>query len=352
MHRPGMREIMLKHRTRLILFWVTIVLIFAVALALIVTIVRLWNRVYSKEAPVLAIAPTDVTVCAGGTQHFTASSDQVVWEATGGSITEDGLFVAGQMAGDYQVSVRDDRGVRTARANVHVIMCTPTPMPATLTPTRALPTPTPQPSPETVILVEDPQGDVKTYGGGVPAQPIPAGIDIRQASIGPELRVQVGLSENTPAELRGWVQEGELLFWLVTYEPVPEDVYPNWVFALDTDANQETGRAPGSARINPDLGDEAALNLYYDGERGEYVAELLVWSPVQRDWVVAQQTVRFMFSESRTVIGLAVSSTALSQAVAQTANGIVVLDQMRGRAAALSFAGGEAVIDLCPDSPA
>ncbi len=348
MRRPDIKEYELRGRTRLALFWFTIAVIVVVAVMAVVTIVRLWNKAQPEALP-LTVTPAEVSLCPGETQQFAITAGDASWETTGGTVTDAGLFTAGSNPGDYQVVAHDAESGQEAQARVHVQDCNPTAVPTPVV--TATPTVAPSPTPEAAAAAEDAQGDVLTYEGGVPAESVPAGIDIRAASIGPGLSLQLEPSSATPSELLSWVQEGETLLWITTYEPIPDDVYPYWVFALDTDANTETGRPAGSARINPDMGDEATVNLYYDSNKGEYVAELSVWSPAQGDWVVTTQPVRYIISESRTVIGMALSLDGLTAEVAQTSNVTVVPGNIRARAAALSYAGQESVIDFYPDRP-
>ncbi len=349
MRRPAMTELTLNHRTRVVLFWFTILMIAVVAVMAVVTIVRVRGRTHGAEHPTLTVSPGEASLCLGESLQLAVSGEGVIWEADAGSISEAGLFTAGSVPGDIEVRARAPATGQVARALVHVLDCNPTPVPTPI-PTPA-PTVAAPPSPEPLALAEDPQGDVRTYEGAVPVARAPGGIDIRLASVGPDRRLLLQPVGATPEELASWVQDGELLLWITLYEPVPADVYPYWVFALDTDADPATGRAPGSARINPDMGDEATVNLYYDSALGQYTAELSVWSPAQQDWVATTQPVRHIISDSRTAVGLALSLSGLSQEVARIANVTVQPESMIARAAALAYAGEEPVIDFYPDRP-
>ncbi len=235
---------------------------------------------------------------------------------------------------------------------------TDTPAPTetpTLPPTE---TPTLEPTPEptataTATPPSDAQGDVGDYGSGEPVEEPPAGVDIRVASPGSDLRVALQPGEGTPAELAEWATEGEALLWIALHEPVPDPPvrYLEWLFALDLDGDLETGRQPGAARINPDLGMEVAIGVYYSPASEEYAAYFLVWDPEQG--VLAPQVgpVRFTLDESRTLIGLALSLETLTQTVTQTADVTVALEAVKGRAAALSDVEGQRMIDFYPDRP-
>ncbi len=227
---------------------------------------------------------------------------------------------------------------------------TPTVPPAetpTLEPTLE-PTSTPTPTP-----LADPQGDVGVYGSGEPVEDSPAGVDIRAASPGSDLRVALQPGEETPTELAEWVAEGEILLWIALHEPVPDPPtqYMEWLFALDLDGDLATGRQPGAARINPDLGMEAAIGAYYNLSNQDYAAYLLVWDPEQGGLTPQLGPVRFTLDESRTLIGLALSLETLTQAVAQTAGVTVAPEAVKGRAAALADVAGLRVIDFYPDRP-
>ena len=223
---------------------------------------------------------------------------------------------------------------------------TDTPAP-TETPT-PLPTPEPTPTPPT-----DPQGDVGIYESGDPVEGVPAGVDIRVASVGADLRVVLQPTVGVPAELAAWATEEEVLLWIALYEPVPDPPaeYTEWLFALDLDGDVETGRPADSARINPDLGMEVAVGVYYDPASGNYVPYLLVWDPAQGGLVRRPDTLRFTLDESRTLIGLALPLETLTQTVAQTAGVTVVPEAAKGRAAVLSRVGEQRVIDFYPNRP-
>jgi hypothetical protein len=125
----------------------------------------------------------------------------------------------------------------------------------------------------------------------------------------------------------------------------------DWLFALDLDGNSATGRPVGAARINPDFGDEAVIGVLYDPATATYAPYFLVWNPAQGAWTDGPDVPRFTLGESRTLIGLALPLETLTQAVAQTSGVTVAPDAVRGRAAVLSFVGGQAVIDFYPDRP-
>ncbi|MCK4472437.1 MAG: hypothetical protein KAW49_11715, partial [Anaerolineae bacterium] len=133
--------------------------------------------------------------------------------------------------------------------------------------------------------------------------------------------------------------------------PDPPEVYTEWLFALDLDGDTTTGRPVDSARINPDLGTEAAVGVYYDPAGEEYASYFLVWDPAQGDWAEGPEVIRFHVDESRTLIGLALPLETLAQTVAQITDVTLVPEAVKGRAAVLSYAGEQAVIDFYPDLP-
>jgi hypothetical protein len=227
---------------------------------------------------------------------------------------------------------------------------TPT-IPPTETPTLE-PTPEPTSTP-TPTPPPDPQGDVGVYGSGEPVEDPPAGLDIRAASPDSDLRVALQPGEGAPSELAEWVAEGEILLWIALHEPIPDPPtqYTEWLFALDLDGDLETGRPPGVARINPDLGMEAAIGVYYNPSSEGYMAYLLVWDPEQGGLTPQVGSVRFTLDESRTLLGLAMPLETLTQTVAQIADVTVAPEAVKGRAAALSDVAGLRVIDFYPDRP-
>jgi hypothetical protein len=190
-----------------------------------------------------------------------------------------------------------------------------------------------------------------TYDGLVPVQRIPAGTDIRAASVDANLRVALQDNTGVPAELSGWA-EGEVLLWIAFYDPIPNPpaVYTEWIFALDLDGNVGTGRPVGSLRINPDMGIEVTVGAYYDPAKGEYGYYSLVWDPAQGSWGDGPAGIHYVISESRTVIGFALPLETLTQSAAQVTGVTFAPGAVRGRAAALAV-DGQRVIDFYPDRP-
>ena len=220
------------------------------------------------------------------------------------------------------------------------------------TPTAA---PVATPTPESIAPPPaDPQGDVGTYESGTPVEEVPAGVDIRAASIAPDLRVVLQPTEGVPVGMAGWVGEGEILLWIALHEPIPDPpaVYMNWIFALDVDGNTATGRPPGSARINPDLADDAVIGVSYNTATGAYESYAYVWDAAQGNWTLVPDAVRPpYFDDSRTLIGLAMPLETLTQAVAQTTGATLVPEAVRGRVAAETYVDGQRVIDFYPNRP-
>jgi hypothetical protein len=353
MHRPQMKEMQARRRGRLVLFWFTVGLIVVVSVVAVVTILRAFR---GSGAPVetLLIEPGEVSLCAGGQQRFTSSAEPVTWRGTGGTISGDGLFIAGGAVGDFTVIADQEETGASAQVPVHVVACTATPPPAPPTAASTVaPTAGPTAMPEAVVSVEDPQGDVGTYETGAAVDGVPNGVDIRTCSIGADLRVVLLPGAGVPAEAADWVREGEMLLWAVLYDPIPNppNAYVDWVFALDLDGNTGTGRSPGQARINPGLGDVAALGLAYDAASGEYVAYFLAWNPQDDGWTAGPEEVRYYISNDRTMIALALPLQTLTDFVAGTTGVAVAPELVRGRSAVLSYVGDQAVIDLCPDPP-
>jgi hypothetical protein len=241
---------------------------------------------------------------------------------------------------------------------------TPTPPPTTA-PTKAPPTPTPAPTDTpapTATPTQEPtptppvdaQDDIGTYADGEPVEDAPLGIDVRAASPGLDLTLALQPTQGVPDALAGWAGDDEALLWITLHEPIPDPptAYTEWLYVLDLDGDAETGRPPGAARINPDLGVEVALAVYYDPATDAYATYLLVWDTAQATWANAGVEMRTFVDDSRTVVGLAVSLDALTQAVETTSGVTVALENARGRAAALSGTGEQRVIDFFPDLPA
>jgi hypothetical protein len=157
--------------------------------------------------------------------------------------------------------------------------------------------------------------------------------------------------EGVPQPLIGWPQEGEALLWIALYEPVPEtmEVRTDWLFALDLDGDTATGRPVGSARVNPDIGMETAVGVYYDPAAEQFATYFLVWNSAQGGWTDGPDVVRYTFSPDRTMVGLALPLDTLQQQVSEVTGVTWVPEATTGRAAAVSYTEPEAVIDLYPE---
>jgi hypothetical protein len=349
-----MRQMRARRRGRLILFWFTVTLIVLVAIAAVVTIIRLFRGSPARGGP-LTVAPGDPIVCPGQAIGFSVDADQVTWSASGGTIDPEGLYVAGGEPGDFVVSALDEETAQSGQTAVHILECTPTPpLPATNTPVPTVaPTPEPTQLLEAAVPVDDARGDVGAYSTGEAIVGVAGGVDIRTGSMGGDLRAVLQPQSGVPDQLQGWAGPGDALMWVVLYEPVPEQPpsYTDWVFALDLDGNAQTGRPPGQARINPDLGDEVALGLRFDPASGEYTAYALVWSAQDQDWTDGPDQVRYLIGDDRTLVALAVPLQGLVNAVTQGSGVIMVPERVRGRVAVLSYVADQAVIDLYPDAP-
>lgn len=348
---------LLNDRARIILFWFTIGLMIVVAILAGLTVLRACGGLPIQINPPLTVAPPEVDLCPGEQQQFTVQDDAaVVWEASGGTISPEGLYTAAESPGAYTVTATREGSNQAAGAVVRVVACTPTPAP-TPTPTpsptaapTATPTPTTEP-PDTPSVGLDPEGDVGTYGTGAPVEEFPQGIDIRAASVDPDLSIALQPTEDVPEELAAFREEGEAFFWVSLYNEIPDPPPSsmNWLFVLDVDGDTQTGRPLGSRRINPDIGDEVAIGVGYDTSTEEYAPFSLVWADGQ--WATGPE-VRYTFGESRTVVGLAVSLEALEAALAEAGGATLIPDAARARVAAESYlADGTRVIDFYPDLP-
>jgi hypothetical protein len=339
----------LNEQLRRILFWVTVVVIGVVIVSgMVIILSSLVQR--DEEAGGLSVVPIDITLCQEGQALFTIDPplSDVEWAATGGTIDTDGAYTAGIEPGDYEV-LADGPDRERGRAVVHVVICTPTP---TIVPT-PIPTIPPTPTtPPTPIPEVDPVGDVGVYSTGAPAAQPPDGIDIRNASVTPDLHISLTAREGVPTEIEEWAQEGESVLWIALNSAIPESfaARTDWLFALDLDGNTATGRPVDSARINPDLGMEVALGLYYD-PGGAYVPYFLVWDPNVGDWVDGPEEVRYTISEDRTLVALAVPLGTLQAQVAQVTGVTMVPGGVKGRAAAVYYTTPEPLIDFYPDRP-
>jgi hypothetical protein len=349
----------LNDRTRIILFWFTIALMLAVAVLAAVTILRACGGLPTRAGPPPTITPPEVSVCLGDRQQFAVEGDvEVLWEASGGIINEQGMFTAGDTAGDYTVTATQEDSGQAAGAIVHIVACTPTPTATPLPTTPPTPAPTATPAPEEAPTAApaagaDAEGDVGSYETGAPIEAWPTGIDIRAASVSPDRGLTLQPAENVPAELADWREEGDALFWMSLYEAIPDPPpsYSNWLFVLDADRDTETGRPAGSARINPDLGDEVALGVSYDTATQAFEPYSLVWDTENNAWAAGPE-IRYTLVASRTVVGFALSMEGLTDALSETSGITLTAEAVAGRAGAESYtAAGERVIDFYPNLP-
>ncbi|MCW8848424.1 MAG: T9SS type A sorting domain-containing protein [Melioribacteraceae bacterium] len=88
----------------------------------------------TNEAQILSeiqISPNNIVVSAGEVFEFTVTGKNqfnfpidypFIWEATGGTIDVNGLFIAGESDGSYQVSVSDSNGSIAATANINILV--------------------------------------------------------------------------------------------------------------------------------------------------------------------------------------------------------------------------------------
>jgi hypothetical protein len=202
-------------------------------------------------------------------------------------------------------------------------------------------------------VIADATGDVGTYESGELVEDPPIGIDIRNASITTDMHVTLLPGDQVPPPLVGWANESEVLLWVALHEPIPDPPtsYTEWLFALDLDGDAGTGRPVNSARINPDIGMEAAIGAYYDPDDGEYGTYFLAWNPDQGGLLPQEGELRLTIDDSRTVIGLALPLETLSQTVSTSSGIDIVLDSANGRAAALAYVGAQGIIDFYPNRP-
>lgn len=341
---------MMNQKIRQILSWTTVIIVVVVIVSGMASVLEILTRTEPASQP-LNIAPAGMNLCPGEVASFVVEppAPDLEWAATGGTISTEGLYTAGDLPGDYEVQVAGPGGAR-GRALVHIALCTPTPTPAPTPTATLIPTPTPTPTP---IPSADAQGDVAAYATGARVAQVPPGLDIQNASVGPDLKVTLGGAEELPEEIVEWAQEGEVILWMALYEPLPEAplVSADWLFVLDVDGDPSTGRPPGTRPINADLGDEAAVGLYYTLEGGAYTPFFSVWDPAQEAFVNGPTAVRYWLSQDRKLIVLAIPLATLQQEVERVAGVTLVADAVRGRAAAIAFTVPEAIADLYPDRP-
>jgi hypothetical protein len=231
----------------------------------------------------------------------------------------------------------------------------PTEPPPTWTPkpTETPPPPTDVPVPTDTPVPADAQGDVVTYDDALdPVEEFPPGIDILVANIGSDLSVPFDAAGEVPDALAEFATDEDVLLWIELQEalPDPPEDKLEWIFVLDVDSDSETGRPAGARPVNPDLGYEAAVSLSYNPDNEVYSTYYAVWDDETGGWITSSE-VRYTIDDSGTLIGLAVSREALTEAIAETSGTTVVPDAVLGRAAALAGQGAERIADFYPDLP-
>jgi hypothetical protein len=247
-----------------------------------------------------------------------------------------------------------------APMNTATSMPTDTPAPTETPALTPIPTTTPAPGPSPTLPPSptpslDPADDISVYVNGNPVEQDrqPDGVDIRSASVGADLHVVLQPTEGVPAELTGWAAGDEILLWISLYDPVPDPpaAFTDWAFVLDLDGDVSTGRPAGAVRVNPDLGYEAAIGVSYDIDSDEYEPYFLVWAPEDSVLVLGPDAPRFTLNESRTLIGLALPLKTLTESVEQTTGVTLTPEEAKGRAAVVSVAERQRVVDFYPDRP-
>ncbi|MCS7281743.1 MAG: hypothetical protein NZ769_00030 [Anaerolineae bacterium] len=328
---------MLGPRLRSALTYVTLATVATVLISAMASI--LLGALRPSGAPsALLLEPAEVNLCPGDTVRFAAPFPVSRWAATGGTIGPDGVYTAGERLGNYEARAVGTGGER-GYAYIHVVLCTPTPPP---TPT-PLPTPTPVPTPTPTPVPEaDPAGDLTVYLSGAAANAPFNGLDIRNAPLAPDGRLDLQAPLPFP-DLAAWVQAGEQVFWVTLQAPIPETlpVRADWFFVLDLDGNPQTGRPPGTRPANRGLGDEVAVGVYYDPTVGGFRSYLLLWNAARREFADGGEP-RFWVSPDRTTLAVAVPLETLR------ARGFVP-EAARGRAIALAYVTPEPVADFYPE---
>ena len=239
-----------------------------------------------------------------------------------------------------------------ATSSATPVLTTPPPT-WTPEPTEAPPAPTDPPVPTDTPVPTDAQGDVVTYDDALDAvEEFPTGIDILRASIGPDMSISLDAAGDIPDALADWATDDELLLWIELRDalPDPPEAKLEWIFVLDVDGDVETGRPAGARPINPDLGYEAAVSLSYSPDSEQYATYYAVWDADTGGWVTSSE-VRYTIDDSGTLIGLAVSREAFTEAIAEASGTTVVPGSVMGRVAALAGQGAERVADFYPDLP-
>jgi hypothetical protein len=331
------------------------------------------------------VTPTEITLRPGQGWQFRAIFEGrqvqgLTWAATGGNIGPEGFYTAPGTPGDYQVTAFHPSSGFSAIATVHVAgdggevpsalpsstlsgnEPTLPPTPPETVPTATNPDPSAVPAQPTAESTSAPtpsattepdaENDLVDYVTLAAVSATPPGSDIRLACFDADLR----LVRTVPPELAGdasdWTSDDDLVFWITLYEPIPPtiELTTSWLFAVDTDADPETGRPLDAGVINPDIGPEVTIGVRLDPS-GEVYPYVYVWNAAIADSALTNISVQARFNTARDAVLVKVSKAVLTSNVINLSLTQPDWDKAVGRAATLVTAGDRAYIDFFPERP-
>ncbi|MGC9356808.1 MAG: hypothetical protein ACP5GX_03030 [Anaerolineae bacterium] len=199
----------------------------------------------------------------------------------------------------------------------------------------------------------DLQGDLLDYETLVPVTLTVPEADIQTTCFDAESHLVDTLPPEIAEQIAGG-REDSLVLWTTLHAPVP--ITPTrlsyWLFALDTDADLDTGRPVGDGAINPDLGAELTAGIYSDPGSGiQFQPYLLVWDAAEGDMVRHAFAAELAFTPDRRTIILALPREPLNEVLVEVAQVVPRWEGIVGRAATLASSELGLVVDFCPNLP-
>jgi hypothetical protein len=363
-----------------------------ILLAIFVTAFVLVNLLLSQGIGLptaFLILPSEVVLHPGeGWQFRAVAGDRVIpgveWMAPGGDIGPEGVYVAPDTAGDYQIIAQHPNSNYRSAATVHVVGAesvtteqpistiestiptqptttstavptTPPARPTTSEPTTAFPTTTPTrtPKPSSSIFYDE-SGDLVSFDTLAPVAIAPPGTDIRTACFSGRRQLTRTIPEELTSEISDWNTEENLILWLTFHEPVPTapDIERYWIFALDADGNAGTGRPVGEGIINPDIGVEATIGVHSNPAAGiELAPYALIWNARLVTLESHTLDMEARLSTARDALFIRVPAGSLTEASQTLSEVEPNWEQTIGRALATATTSEGAVADFAPERP-
>jgi hypothetical protein len=209
------------------------------------------------------------------------------------------------------------------------------------------------PSPTPAALL-DGSGDLVAYDTLTPVTAAPPGADIRLACFDAERRFVETLPEELAAQVGDWDAAQNLILWMAFHQPIPAapDVEQYWLFSLETDGNDATGRPKEDGVINPDMSPEVTVGVHSDPATGlTFSPYLMVWNAQAGDSEYRTVEMETRLSPARDVLFVRVPWDTLATLVRELSQAQPDRARLTGRAATLTTTAEGKVADFFPERP-